>query len=188
MTEVTDHTHLRTTKAKIKKNVLHQTMKRLHSKGNHEQNKIHSTEWEKYICTLFVQWGVNIQNMEKKKQLIEFNIKNKQTKTKQNKTKKHLIKEWAEDMNRHISKWDIQMANGHMKIFSTSLIIRWKQTKTGMRHHPTSVKTAIIKKIRNNKYVDVMKKRESVIPSVSECSHYGKQSGDSLKSKNRTTI
>ena len=29
---------------------------------------------------------------------------NKQTKTKQNKTKKHLIKEWAEDMNRHISK------------------------------------------------------------------------------------
>ena len=55
MTEVTDHTHLRTTKAKIKKNVLHQTMKRLHSKGNQEQNKIHSTEWEKYICTLFVQ-------------------------------------------------------------------------------------------------------------------------------------
>ena len=113
---------------------------------------------------------------------------NKQTKTKQNKTKKHLIKEWAEDMNRHISKWDIQMANGHMKIFSTSLIIRWKQTKTGMRHHPTSVKTAIIKMIRNNKYVDVVKKRESVIPSVSEGSHYGKQSGDSLKSKNRTTI
>ena len=86
MTEVTDHTHLRTTKAKIKKNVLHQTMKRLHSKGNHEQNKIHSTEWEKYICTLFVQWGVNIQNMEKK---TTHTIQHqKQTnKQKQNKTK-----------------------------------------------------------------------------------------------------
>ena len=165
-------------------------MKCLHSKGNHEQNKIHSTEWEKYICTLFVQWGVNIWNMGKKNttHTIQHKNKNKNKTTTTKNPKKHLIEEWAEDMNRHISKWDIQMANGHMKIFSTSLIIRWKKTKTGMRHYPISIKMAIIKKIRNNKYVDVVKKRESVVASVSGCSHYGNQSGDSLKSKNRTTI
>ena len=138
------------------------------AKGTINKMKRQPSEWEK----IFANEATNKELISKiYKRFMQLSFKKMNSP----------VKKWAEDLNRHFPKEDIQMTKKHMQRCSTSLFIRKMQIKTTMTlcrsEWPSS------KKSTNSKCWRGCGEMGTILHcgKVNWYSHYGKQYGGSLK-------
>ena len=122
----------------------------MHNEGNYKQDERQLSEWEKIIAK-----EANDKELISRtyKQLMQLN----------NEKKKQPNQRVGRDLNRHVSKEDIQMANKYIKRCpkSKSVIIREMQIKATMRYHLSLIRMTAIKKSTTINTGDSVKKRET---------------------------